>query len=281
MDKEQTLGWSLVPPKILANENITSSAKLVWGRIKGLENKKGYCWASNKFIAQSMALTKGTVSNLVKQLIDENLLKRQIIRGEDEQIKERRLWTQDDTPSPAKDGEGYTSNDGDLPSEGWKEEVESSDRDKSNSTIKDSTDEKEKDDDKIDFDELSIQELTQELKNNKTPQAMLVAMFDHFNPPNWQKYKDENDLNVYSFIGRFYNKLTPKFWVHIARGDEINIFVDDDVTRQKQPIMPWPKGGLEDGNNIFGYFTTALNETLKPLQKQWQLYKAMNPDGGA
>ncbi len=90
--KEKNVGWSLVPPSILSAEDINSSQKLLWGRIKGLIGKNGYCYASNKFLANSLNLNPNSISNYISILVDKGYLKRKVERNEEKEIERRKLY---------------------------------------------------------------------------------------------------------------------------------------------------------------------------------------------
>ncbi|MCF8012651.1 MAG: helix-turn-helix domain-containing protein [Clostridiales bacterium] len=140
MSQQTELGWSLIPPHILSNKNITSSAKLVWGRIKGLEGQKGYCWASNAHIGENLSLKKNTVTKKVKELIDEDLVQRRLIRDNDGLVTERRLWTTghseipNTTPSPTNDQDPSPTNDQEVPDKHPSREVDKRGRGKENNS---------------------------------------------------------------------------------------------------------------------------------------------------
>lgn len=85
-------GWALIPPHILARDDLSGNDKLVLGRIFGLSEKKGYCFATNKFLAEGLGISPGTVSNIISKLVDEKILTRRIQRNEKNQIIQRRLY---------------------------------------------------------------------------------------------------------------------------------------------------------------------------------------------
>lgn len=96
--------WVIIPPPVAADKRLPGGAKLVFGRVFALVNKKGFCWASNAYLAKDLALTKGTVSQYLSQLAHLGFLKIELIRGSDNQVKERRIFA-------------YLSNQGSIPIE--------------------------------------------------------------------------------------------------------------------------------------------------------------------
>ena len=90
--RQQQIGAAYIPAHIMCDESLTITQKVLWGRIQGLSTKAGYCYASNEWIGNQIGLKKGTVSNLISQLVDGGYLKRKVIRNEDGEIKERWLY---------------------------------------------------------------------------------------------------------------------------------------------------------------------------------------------
>jgi len=86
------LGWSLIPPAILCRKDLSANEKLLWGRINGLTTKEGYCFASNEWLGEQIGLSSSTVSDIISSLVRKNLLHREIIRNENNEIVERRLY---------------------------------------------------------------------------------------------------------------------------------------------------------------------------------------------
>ncbi|GIW70276.1 MAG: hypothetical protein KatS3mg101_1023 [Patescibacteria group bacterium] len=90
--KKQTTGWCLIPPYILAREDLTMSEKVVYGRILGLVNKKGYCYATNKWLGKQVGLASGTIANIVSKLKDKKLVYVEVIRDQNNKVTERRIF---------------------------------------------------------------------------------------------------------------------------------------------------------------------------------------------
>lgn len=63
-----------IPTFVKNNQHLCSNAKLLYGDILLLCHQYGYCYASNKFLANNLGLTPRTVTRLVKQLKDEKLI---------------------------------------------------------------------------------------------------------------------------------------------------------------------------------------------------------------
>jgi len=86
------VGWCLIPPTILAREDLSSSQKLLFGRIMGLLGKNGYCYASNKWLGKQIGLSAKRVANLLTDMENKGMVRRKVIRGEDNKIVERRIF---------------------------------------------------------------------------------------------------------------------------------------------------------------------------------------------
>ena len=67
--------YSKIPLSIKNNENICSNAKILYGDILLLCHSKGYCYATNKFLAASLKVTTRTIIRLINELEKNNLIK--------------------------------------------------------------------------------------------------------------------------------------------------------------------------------------------------------------
>ena len=63
-----------IPNLVKNNKHICSNAKLLYGDILLLCHQSGYCYASNKFLANNLGLSSRTITRLIKELNDENLI---------------------------------------------------------------------------------------------------------------------------------------------------------------------------------------------------------------
>jgi len=61
-------GWGIIPNKILHDENISPGAKIVYCAISSLCAERGYCWATNTYIAGLFGISNATVSGYLTQL---------------------------------------------------------------------------------------------------------------------------------------------------------------------------------------------------------------------
>ena len=60
--------YAIITGPVLDCMELTDSAKLLYGRITSLADRSGYCWASNKYLAEIAHCGERTVSRLLAQL---------------------------------------------------------------------------------------------------------------------------------------------------------------------------------------------------------------------
>jgi hypothetical protein len=67
--KKQEPGYfAFIPASVLYDKKIPANAKLLYGTIASLCNKKGYCWAGNAYLAQLYDTSERTIANLITAL---------------------------------------------------------------------------------------------------------------------------------------------------------------------------------------------------------------------
>jgi len=92
MKKDKPNYYAIITAEVRYNNNLTDSEKLLYGEITALSNQKGYCWSSNKYFADLYDVTKGTISKRISKLVDEGYLKRELIRNNNNEVVERKLY---------------------------------------------------------------------------------------------------------------------------------------------------------------------------------------------
>ena len=60
--------YSKIPIKVKNDKNICLNAKLLYGDIKLLCHCKGYCFATNGFLANNLGVTSRTITRILKEL---------------------------------------------------------------------------------------------------------------------------------------------------------------------------------------------------------------------
>ena len=67
-----------IPIKVIEDDNLSSTNKIVMGLIITLSMKDGYCFASNRYLSEMIKVTKRTISNSLSVLRDNNYIKYKI-----------------------------------------------------------------------------------------------------------------------------------------------------------------------------------------------------------
>ena len=70
--------YAIIPADVRYDENLSPNAKLLFGEITALSNKKGYSWAQNRYFSDLYNVDVKTVSRWIKQLQDHNYIKTEI-----------------------------------------------------------------------------------------------------------------------------------------------------------------------------------------------------------
>ena len=112
MNEENAIGYySIIPSTILYNNNLKPNQKLLYAIITSLSCKKGYCFATNKYLADKLNAKPKTVSTWISDLKDKNYIIVEIIKDEKNQVAERRIYI-NDTPYPFFNGYPYPKKNG-------------------------------------------------------------------------------------------------------------------------------------------------------------------------
>lgn len=61
-------GWGIIPNKIIHDDSINSLAKLLYCEITSLCAERGYCWASNRYLAGKFGVTMRSITRAITQL---------------------------------------------------------------------------------------------------------------------------------------------------------------------------------------------------------------------
>jgi hypothetical protein len=95
--------WAaVIPSRYLIAKDINSTQKLLIGLISSLSNLKGYCFASNEYLADLVNVNKGTVSALITDLEKKNYIGRAIYRNDKKQVEQRILIINFDKHLPSE-----------------------------------------------------------------------------------------------------------------------------------------------------------------------------------
>lgn len=84
--------YAIIPSEVRYDSRLKANEKLLFAEITSLTNKKGYCYANNEYFAELYNAKKDTISRWISGLEKLGYLKRELIRDDDGQILERRLY---------------------------------------------------------------------------------------------------------------------------------------------------------------------------------------------
>ena len=82
--------WAVIPAKVRYSD-LKPSAKLLYGEITCLQNKTGYCFATNRYFSELYGVTKNTVSSWVSQLEKKGFITVEVERNQHKQIIKRKI----------------------------------------------------------------------------------------------------------------------------------------------------------------------------------------------
>ena len=96
MEEKQNVGYySIIPSTILYNKNLKSNQKILYAVITSFSNKEGYCFASNKYLAEKLNVGANTVSGWITDLRRKNFIQVELIRNDKQEIIQRRIYIND------------------------------------------------------------------------------------------------------------------------------------------------------------------------------------------
>lgn len=111
-EKEENVGYySVIPATILYNKELKANEKLLYAIITSLACKEGYCFATNKYLAEKLGVNPKTISSWISDLKDRNFIIVELIRNENKQIIQRKIYI-NDVPYPLNNGYQYQSKNG-------------------------------------------------------------------------------------------------------------------------------------------------------------------------
>ena len=111
-EKEDNVGYySIIPATVLYNKELKANEKLLYAIITSLANKEGYCFASNKYLAEKLDVNPKTISSWISDLKNKNFIVVELIRNENNQIIQRKIYI-NDVPYPLNNGYHYQSKNG-------------------------------------------------------------------------------------------------------------------------------------------------------------------------
>ena len=79
--------YAVIPADVRYDEDLSSTAKLLYAEISALANSKGYCFANNKYFEKIYHIDERTVQRILKQLSN-----KQYVRIENVNSKNRKIF---------------------------------------------------------------------------------------------------------------------------------------------------------------------------------------------
>ena len=110
-NQEKVGYYSVIPATVLYNKELKANEKLLYAIITSLACKEGYCFASNKYLAEKLDVNPKTVSSWISDLRDKNFIIVELIRNGNNQIIQRKIYI-NDSPYPLNNGYQYQSKNG-------------------------------------------------------------------------------------------------------------------------------------------------------------------------
>lgn len=111
-EKKDKVGYySIIPATVLYNKELKANEKLLYAIITSLSNKEGYCFATNKYLAEKLGVNHKTISSWISDLQKRKFIIVEQIRNENKQIIQRKIYI-NDAPYPLNNGYKYSSKDG-------------------------------------------------------------------------------------------------------------------------------------------------------------------------
>ncbi len=107
-NQEKVGYYSVIPATVLYNKELKANEKLLYAIITSLACKEGYCFASNKYLAEKLDVNPKTISSWISDLKNKNFIVVELIRNENNQIIQRKIYV-DDVPYPLNNGYHYQS----------------------------------------------------------------------------------------------------------------------------------------------------------------------------
>lgn len=97
MDAEREVGYyAVIPASVLLSQEISASAKLLYGVVSALARADGYCWASNERLAAILKCGERSVTRGIAELMKAGEIVEEIAPSKERKgNRERRLYTRE------------------------------------------------------------------------------------------------------------------------------------------------------------------------------------------
>ena len=93
MGTERPAYWAVIPASVRYDRDLPPNAKLLYGEVTALSDKRGYCYAQNGYFSELFSLSERSITRLFAVLVDRGYLRVDVIRDESTQeVLERRIY---------------------------------------------------------------------------------------------------------------------------------------------------------------------------------------------
>ena len=84
--------WAVLPARVRYDPELRPNAKLLYAEITAMADATGYCWASNKYLADRFGWGERTVTRLVAQLQEQGFIRTAMALNKETGQMERRIY---------------------------------------------------------------------------------------------------------------------------------------------------------------------------------------------
>ena len=88
--------FAIITGPILDNRELAANAKILYASITSMTDSKGYCWASNQYLADRFGWGERTVTRLIAQLQELGFIRTVMVLNEQTRKMERRIYIGND-----------------------------------------------------------------------------------------------------------------------------------------------------------------------------------------
>lgn len=92
--------YSVIPATVMNNKDLSANEKLLYAEITALANEKGYCYMSNKRLAERLNASDRSIRRWIQNMVEKGYLVVKVIRNDNMEVIERRIYIND---TPAKE----------------------------------------------------------------------------------------------------------------------------------------------------------------------------------
>lgn len=86
---------ALLPPAVRYDQELRPAAKLLYAEVSAMADVTGFCWATNRYLAELQGLTKRTVQLLLGELEEHGYIMIEVLTDDKGAVTERRLYITD------------------------------------------------------------------------------------------------------------------------------------------------------------------------------------------